>query len=132
MKKTILMIDDEKDFCFFVSKNLETTGQFCVKYATNPDMGIRMARTQAPDLIVLDINMPRKNGLEVLKILKNDLKTVSIPVIMLTALSDDETREKASWLYNESYLTKPVSCATLRAEIEKVLENTNVLRKGIK
>ena len=68
--KKILIIDDEKDFCFLVSSNLVATGKFAVAYATDSNEGIRLARKDPPDLILLDIRMPRRDGFEVLKILK--------------------------------------------------------------
>ena len=121
-KKKVLLIDDEKYFCFFVTKNLEHSGEYTVIYATNPDKGIRMAKKGSPDVILLDISMPGKDGFKVLEILKGDEKTLSIPVIMLTALDDEEARLKASSLYNEDYVTKPVSYETLKAKIDKALE----------
>ena len=116
------MIDDEKDFCFFLKKNLEATGAFSVAVASHPDKGIRMARRYVPDVILLDICMPSRDGFEVLRSLKDDLKTVSIPVIMLTALEDDVYRKRASWFYNDGYVVKPVSYEKLVGEIERVLE----------
>lgn len=120
-KNRILLIDDEESFCFFVKKNLERNGEFSVIYTTNPDKGIKIAQKNRPDLILLDILMPRKDGFKVLEILKKNFKTLSIPVIMLTALGDEETKLKASALYNENYITKPVTYEILRLEIEKAL-----------
>jgi DNA-binding response OmpR family regulator len=121
-KKKILLIDDEEDFCFFVKKNLEATGEFVVLYATDPRKGIKIARTETFDLILLDIKMPKRDGFQVLEILKKDDKTLSIPVVMLTAVEDDESKIKASSLYDEEYITKPVSYETLRARIDMVFK----------
>jgi DNA-binding response OmpR family regulator len=123
-KKKILLIDDEEDFCFFISKNLENTGGLSVVYATDPDKGIEIARKAMPDLILLDIRMPKKDGFKVLEILKEDTKTISIPVIILTALEDNQSKLRASWLYTERYITKPVDHETLRMEIERILESS--------
>jgi DNA-binding response OmpR family regulator len=125
MRKSVLVIDDEKDFCFFLKKNLEATGAFSVMVAAHPDTGIRMARRRIPDVILLDICMPVRDGFSVLEALKKDLKTVSIPVIMLTAMEDEAYRKRASWLYNDGYLVKPVSYAKLFDEIERVLEGAS-------
>ena len=121
-KKKILLIDDEKDFCFFVKNNLELTGEFKVVYATNPDKGIRLARQDPPDLILLDILMPRKDGFKVLDMLKKNSKTLSIPIIMLTAVGEDEAKIKAVAAYCENYITKPVGFDTLRTKIDAVFE----------
>ncbi len=120
-KNKILLIDDEENFCFFVKKNLEQNGDFFVIYTTDPDKGIKLAQKNHPDLVLLDILMPKKDGFKVLEALKKNPKTLSIPVIMLTALGDEETKLKASALYNENYITKPVSYEMLRSEIEKIL-----------
>jgi DNA-binding response OmpR family regulator len=120
-KKKILLIDDEKDFCFFVKKNLEHTGEFVVSYATSPDKGIKLARRESPDLILLDIRMPGKDGFEVLEAIKENSKTFSIPVIMLTAVEGDDAKIKSSGLYSEDYIVKPISYEKLREKIDTVL-----------
>lgn len=120
-RNKILLIDDEENFCFFVKKNLERNSEFTVIYTTNPDKGIKLAQKAYPDLILLDILMAKTDGFKVLENLKKNSKTLSIPVIMLTALGDEETKLKASALYNENYITKPVSYEMLKLEIEKAL-----------
>ena len=66
--------------------------------------------------------MPGVDGFKVLELLKNDRNTVSVPVIMLTAREDVEYKRKASQLFNEAYLTKPVEFAVLKKTIEDVLK----------
>jgi len=61
-KKKILLVDDEEDFCFFVKLNLERTGKYQVFTATNGMEGIRLAKQLKPDLIFLDIVMPKMGG----------------------------------------------------------------------
>jgi two-component system copper resistance phosphate regulon response regulator CusR len=120
-RKRILIIDDEEDFCSLVKTGLETRSDFEVSIATNGKDGIDLAKVVKPDLILLDITMPEIDGFQVLERLKKDKVTVSIPVIMLTAREDVEYRRKASQLFNEAYLTKPVEFSTLKATIEDVL-----------
>ncbi|MFH0827526.1 MAG: response regulator, partial [Candidatus Omnitrophota bacterium] len=74
-KKKILLIDDEEDFCFFVKKNLENTGEFEVITAPEGKIGIDLAREEKPDAILLDIVMPKMDGTDVAEILVNDPKT---------------------------------------------------------
>ena len=121
MDKKILIIDDEEDFCFFVKKNLEAISNYEIITANKGKKGIQIARKEKPDLILLDIMMPGIDGFEVLKRLKANEKTQSIPVIMLTAKDEDESKIKASGLYCEDYLVKPVEKLVLRAKIQKVL-----------
>ena len=121
MDKKILIIDDEKDFCFFVKKNLEAISNYEIITANKGKKGIQIARKEKPDLILLDIMMPGIDGFEVLKRLKANEKTQDISVIMLTAKDEDESKIKASGLYCEDYLVKPVEKLVLRAKIQKVL-----------
>lgn len=119
--KKILIIDDEKDFCAIVKANLELSRDYNVITATSGKDGLRTAERDKPDLILLDIMMPEIDGFEVLKRLKENDKTVSIPVIMLTAKGDQESQEKAMQLYDEDYIVKPVETALLKSKIEDVL-----------
>jgi len=121
MDKKILIIDDEKDFCYFVKKNLEAISNYEIITANKGKKGIQIARKEKPDLILLDIMMPGIDGFEVLKRLKANEKTQDISVIMLTAKDEDESKIKASGLYCEDYLVKPVEKLVLRAKIQKVL-----------
>ncbi len=127
-RKRILLIDDEEDFCFFIKQNLMISGGFLVTYATNSDKGISLAKRYSPDLILLDIRMPKRDGFAVLKTLKENPKTLSIPIIMLTAVKDDGARLEASRLYGEDYLTKPVTIEELKAKINTALERKGVRR----
>ena len=120
--KRILMIDDEEHFCRTVKLDLERSGDFSVKTTTNPKECIKLAREIRPDLILLDIMMPAMDGYKVLKKLKKDRATSEIPVIMLSALSDEESQLKALELYNEAYITKPIENTELRNKIETVLK----------
>ncbi|MBU1726701.1 MAG: response regulator, partial [Candidatus Omnitrophica bacterium] len=87
--KKILIIDDEKDFCFFVSQNLELTGKYKVVVTNNSKDGLSAALRHKPDVILLDILMPGMNGFEVLAQLKGNQDTTTIPVIMLTAIDTE-------------------------------------------
>ncbi len=119
--KKILIIDDEKDFGFFVKQNLELVGGYSVTVATGGKDGIAAAMRHKPDLILLDVIMPQMSGFEVLQALKDGKETTMIPVIMLTAVDTDEAKEKALGLYNEDYIVKPVAISELKAKIDVVL-----------
>ena len=81
--KKILVIDDEKDFGFFIEQNLELTGLYNVVVVNDPRDGVKAAVRQKPDLIILDVIMPGMSGFDVLAELKENRATTSIPVIML-------------------------------------------------
>lgn len=124
MEKRILIVDDEEDFCYFVKKNLEAISNYEIIIATKGKKGIQIARNEKPDLILLDIMMPGIDGFEVLKRLKRNEKTENIPIIMLTAKDEDESKIKAIGLYCEDYIVKPVEKMVLRAKIQKLLSIT--------
>ncbi len=119
--KKILLIDDEKDFLYFIKKDFEQGGAFKVLTASNGREGIELAIHQRPDIIILDILMPIMGGFEVLKLLKGNKDTTTIPVIMMTAIDNNEAKDKAAGLYVEDYIVKPVSLSELRTKIESVL-----------
>ena len=119
--RKILIIDDEEDLTFFVKANLELSAECTVAVATSGKEGIKKAKEDKPDIILLDIMMPRMDGFEVLAEIKKSQKTLSIPVIMLTAKADDRSRCQAVSLYNEDYIVKPVEIEVLKSKIEEVL-----------
>jgi len=127
-KKTkILIIDDEKDFCHFIKMNLESTKRYKVFTATDGWDGVETAIRKRPEIILLDIKMPKTDGYEVLKALKENIDTTSIPVVMLTALKDDASKIKASEIYCHDYISKPIRMETLISKIDGLLFSRHYL-----
>lgn len=117
--KRILIIDDEAELGQVTQNGLEATGLYQVRIATNGPQGLKISREYHPDLILLDILMPGMDGLAVLKKLKERRDTMTIPVLMLTAKWDEETKRRAAELYDDGYIEKPVLVGDLVARIEK-------------
>lgn len=119
LKKTILMIDDEEDFCHFVKLNLERSGRYMVLTASKGLDGIALAQKSRPDLILLDVVMPDMDGGEVAWNLMNSDCTRHIPVIFLTSVlkpvEADHLRGK------RHFLAKPVAPEKLMQKIETAL-----------
>jgi len=126
-KIKILIIDDEEDLTFFIKANLELVGDYEVITATTGKEGIAIAASGDINIILLDIMMPKMDGFEVLDKLKKTNGVLSIPVIMLTAKGDIESKIKAAGLYNEDYIVKPVQIEMLKLKIEEALK-----RRGLK
>lgn len=124
-KKKILIIDDEEDFGKMVKMNLEDSGEYEVKAENKGQNGLNTVKKFKPDLILLDIMMPKIDGLNVLEDLKKDKATSSVPVVLLTAVKTDEIKLKAAQLYGEDYLEKPVTTQKLKDTIEEVLRRTS-------
>ena len=121
-KNRILIVDDEKDLCFFLKANLEARGEYSVKVASSGEDGLYLAERFKPHLVILDIIMPVMDGFKVLEELKKNRKTMAIPVLMLSAKHDDESKIEASGLYCEGYVTKPVRIDDLLARMTKILK----------
>jgi len=123
-KKKILLIDDEKDFCFFVKGNLEYTGKFEVITTTSGKEGIKLASGDNPDLILLDLIMPEMSGGEVAQNLSDKSETKKIPLIFLTALiAEDELKtEIMGDIRENNFIAKPVTTRDLIANIKEILK----------
>lgn len=117
-KKTILIIDDEEDFCHFVKLNLEQTGNFEVLTAYNGADGISMAKRYQPDLVLLDIIMPTMTGTQVAESLRNDKSTKDIPIIFVTAIVKRGEVGARDYQFGGNYFVfKPVKLDELISEI---------------
>jgi len=128
--KTILIIDDEEGFCSLVKENFELGGKYNVIHETSGKGGLYAAESKNPDLILLDVMMEDIDGLEVLRRLKKGKRTMSIPVIMLSAQSAERVQKEAAGLYDEDYITKPVSMATLKARVDDLMSRISPTADG--
>lgn len=117
----VLVIDDEADFSYFVKANLEVNRAYVVLTAASGREGLALADRFNPDLIILDINMPQMDGLEVLSMLKGRRATRRTPVLVISARHDGEERIAAAGLYCEGYAAKPVRMNDLQAWITMML-----------
>jgi DNA-binding response OmpR family regulator len=115
--KKILFIEDEAALQKTFRDILEKEGYQMIS-ALDGESGLRLAKSEKPDLILLDLILPKKDGFEVLKELKEDESTKGIPVIVLTNLEDIESVEKAIELGATTYLVK--AQYTLEEVIQKV------------
>jgi len=119
--KLILIVDDEPRMIKFVQFNLELDG-FAVISATNGLEAMDKARTQFPDLVVMDVMMPEMDGFEALR----QLRQVSdVPVIMLTVKDEEEDKHQAFNAGADDYLTKPFSPRELSDRIKAVLRRAS-------
>ncbi|SMO37713.1 response regulator transcription factor [Fodinibius sediminis] len=133
-KKTILVVDDEQDLLDLIEYNLNKEG-FDVLKAEDGVQGIEMAREHHPDLMLLDIMMPQMDGLEVVERIRKDEKLKRIPIIFLTARSDEKTEVEGLDKGGDDYITKPISTTKLLSRIKAVLrrvEETEEMSDQIK
>ncbi|MCB4791042.1 MAG: response regulator transcription factor [Elusimicrobia bacterium] len=131
MNELIAVVDDEEDILELVSVNLKKNG-YAVKGFSDSKGFYRFLKNKTPDLIVLDLMLPDMNGLELCKLLKNDNKYATVPVIMLTAKADESDKIVGLELGADDYVTKPFSPKELVARVKAVLrrfENKKSINK---
>ena len=119
-KSTIMVVDDEPELATILRLMLERKG-YSVRCAYSDSQLLAGLEEQKPDLILLDVMIPEMDGLEVLTRLKGNPDTVSIPVIMLTALDRYEDRLKGYKLGADHYISKPFTKAQLTEGIDRLL-----------
>jgi len=119
-RERILVVDDEEDLLELISYNLGKEG-YRVECVASGEEAIATARNTLPDLIVLDLLLPRVDGLEVCRILKRDPKTQHVPIVMLTAKSEEADVVSGLELGADDYITKPFSPRVLMARVRAVL-----------
>lgn len=122
-KKTVLIVDDEEDFCYMVKLNLEETGNYEVITATSGAEGLRKALAHQPDIILLDIIMPNMTGTQVAEELLNNKTTKNIPIIFVTAIAKrSELGHKDERIGGRLFMFKPVRFEDLISEISAQLK----------
>lgn len=119
-RPSILLIEDNLDVLTYISSCLDK--QYDILRAVNGQDGIDMAIEHVPDLIISDIMMPIKNGYEVCHAIKTDTRTSHIPIVMLTAKSDMNSKLEGLGTGAEAYLAKPFYKDELLLRIKKLLE----------
>jgi two-component system phosphate regulon response regulator PhoB len=120
VKPKILVVDDEPEAVELVEFNLKQSG-YAVMTASDGAEALKKARSQTPDLIVLDVMLPEMDGFEICKSLRLDTTTAKIPIIMLTAKAAEIDRVLGLELGADDYLTKPFSPRELLLRIKKIL-----------
>jgi len=119
-KKKILIVDDEKDLVSLVSLHMRISG-YEVLVAGDGEKALAIAKEEKPDLIILDLMLPKMDGWEVCKRLRKESRIGDIPVIMLTARSETGDKLKGFECGADDYVTKPFSPRELVARVKRVL-----------
>jgi CheY-like chemotaxis protein len=119
-RKRVLLVEDNEDNLVVYRTILEHVG-FLVIEARDGEEGVSRARTERPDIILMDISIPKMDGWEATQRLKADGETASIPIIALTAHALEEDRLKAMRAGCDGYLAKPVEPRRVVEEVEKFI-----------
>ena len=127
-QKKILIVDDDPDAVEFSRTVLSDMGAFDLVVASDGEQGISLARSERPDLILLDVTMPKKDGFEVFADLRKAPETESVPVIMLTGVSAQSgipfsAEDMGEYLGKEpaQFIDKPVDPQVLQSAVTRVL-----------
>ena len=129
-KQTILVVDDERDLLDLIEYNLKKEG-FEVLKAENGEQGIEIARENKPDLVFWDIMMPKMDGLEAVEIMRKDDELKRIPIIFLTARSDEKTEVEGLNKGGDDYITKPISTTKLVSRIKAVMRRFDETQESV-
>ncbi len=129
-KEKVLIIDDEEHIVELLRYNLESEGYEPI-LAYNGNDGISLAKELKPALILLDVMLPEMNGLKVCKKLRENPETKNIPIIMLTAKSEEVDKIVGLELGADDYITKPFSIRELLARIKAVLRRSPIELKNL-
>ena len=125
-RASILMVEDNEDLRLYIRNLLNS--HYATAEAKDGVEGLKQALQLSPDLIVSDVMMPNMNGIELCSRLKTDMKTSHIPVILLTAKSEEEDRLQGLENLADAYIVKPFNARELLATIENLLENRKKLQ----
>ena len=124
IKKHIVIVDDEKDILELLKFNLEKIG-YRTSCLLDGESAIREIRNSIPDLILLDLMLPGVGGLDICRILKNSDQTSDIPILMITAKSEDSDIVEGFKIGADDYVTKPFSIKVLIARVNALLRRKN-------
>jgi DNA-binding response OmpR family regulator len=117
---TIIVVEDDEDIADTIRYNLEREG-YMVRTAPTGETGLDLILGSPPNLVLLDVNLPKMNGFELCRLLRSEPKTARLPILMLTARNSESDKVLGLRLGADDYLTKPFSIRELAARVEAIL-----------
>ncbi len=124
MSQRILVVDDDRQIARLVQSYLQQSG-FTVLTAYDGEEALHAIRREKPDLIVLDLMLPKRDGLEITRILRGDANLASMPILMLTARVEDVDKLIGLELGADDYLTKPFNPQEVVARVKAILRRSS-------
>lgn len=129
-RPSILVVDDNDDFRAYIRQNLEA--EYQVLEAANGEEGIQVAVDQIPDLIISDIMMPVLDGIEMCKQLKSDFRTSHVPIVLLTAVNNQQKMLDGFETGADDYITKPFNPDILASRVRNLIGQREKLQSNFK
>lgn len=120
MSKKILVVDDEPAIVQMVMNRLKASGYDCLS-AYDGQEGLEIAQASRPDLIILDLMLPKMNGYLVCSLLKKDIRFAKIPIILFTAKAQEEDRKMGEEAGGDAYIVKPFNASVLLEKIQQLI-----------
>jgi len=121
LRTHVLVVEDEPDIAGLIKHTLERAGDIDVELVASGDAALKAAAAEPPDLILLDLNLPVLNGLEVCRLLRSRVATKAVPIIMVTARTSESDRVVGLDAGADDYVSKPFSIRELSARVRAVL-----------
>ncbi len=125
----VLFVDDEKLYIGLMQIRLESKG-YEVITAYNGQEGLEKAKSENPDLIILDVMMPKLDGFEVCRLLKSDARYSEIPIIICTAKAQKVDLETSQKVKADAYITKPFDSVALLSKMDELFKKSTVRRSS--
>ena len=123
MTKKILIVEDEETILELLSEIFGDTGDYRVLQARDGEEALRMAQVARPDVILLDIQLPKRNGHEVCKLVKTDPAMSHTKVLMISGMAQNLDWQKAREMGADGYIAKPFSSITLVEKVKELLRS---------
>ncbi len=121
MGKKILLVEDEADLVELMKLRFEANGYSVISAGDGPE-GLDKAKREKPDIIILDIMLPKMDGYKVCGLLKRDARYAKIPIILFTAKAQESDRQMGEEAAADMYITKPFDPVVLLAKIRELLK----------
>jgi DNA-binding response OmpR family regulator len=124
---TILVVEDNYDLRNYLYEELKD--DYNIRVASNGSEGLKIAVDELPDLIISDIMMPELNGFELCKAIKSNIITSHIPVLLLTAKTENEQKIEGYSYGADAYITKPFDIDSIKAQVKQIIQNRKRLKE---
>jgi signal transduction histidine kinase/ligand-binding sensor domain-containing protein/DNA-binding response OmpR family regulator len=126
----LLVVDDNEDFCDFIADLF--ISDYRISIANDGEEGYRIVLDQIPDIILCDVMMPKMDGYELCRRIKDDMRTSHIPIILLTAKSSEESKYSGIEAGADDYISKPFNIDILKLKIAKIIEKQKILQNNFR
>ncbi len=123
MTKKILIVEDEEDILELLSEEFDAHGDYQILHARDGEEALRIASANNPDIIILDIHLPKLNGYEVCRSIKSNPAISDIKILMISGMAQNSDRQKALQMGADDYLTKPFDLTILVEKVETLLRS---------